>query len=83
MDQIVWIEWYYGIAYGTLTGPIPVVLAKAQTRFYPKGTLVYCSLEAYEQAPNSMAAVHVVGEDWGWVKKKYGKGYMPMEIARV
>lgn len=68
----MWIECYGGIVYGSLT-PTPVVLAQARTCFFPEGVLVYCSLETYEQAPNSMAAAREVGENWDWVKEKYGE----------
>ena len=81
MDKILRIECYGGIAYVSLTGPTPVVLAKDRTCFFPKGVLVYCSLETNEQAPNSMAAAHETGEDWDWVKKKYGKEHKRMGIS--
>lgn len=48
MDEIVWIECYRGIAYSSLTGPTPIVLARARTHFCPKGVLVYCNLETYD-----------------------------------
>lgn len=73
MGKIVWVEYYSGITYGSLTGRTAVVLAKAQTRFFPNGVPVYCSLKTYEQAPNSMTAVREAGEDWDRVKEKYGE----------
>lgn len=72
MDKIRRIESYGGIAYGSLTGPTPIVLANARTCFHPKGVPVYCSLETYEEAPNSIAAAREIGEDWDWVNEKYG-----------
>lgn len=73
MDEIVWVEKYGGITYGSLTGGTAVVLAKAQTRAFPNGVLVYCSLKTYEEAPNSMIAVGKADEEWERVKKKYGE----------
>lgn len=70
VGKTVRIKCYGGIAYSSVM-PTPVVLAKARTCFFPESVLEYYSLETYEQAPNFMAAVRDVDENWDWVKKKY------------
>lgn len=51
----------------------PVVLAYAWTKYSSQPVPMCCSFETYEEAPNAICAVHKAGEEWNWIKVKYGK----------